>query len=69
MVAGALDEYWEIERPKGIKPDEIPAWLDEWAGYTKVYRDRLERLRDPKDKIAERYGRFLKLRPLWRSND
>ena len=64
MVAGAIDEYWEIERPNGMTTDEIPAWLDERGGYTKVYRDRLERLKEPKDKIAERYGRFLKLRPL-----
>jgi hypothetical protein len=64
MVAGAVDEYWEIERPNGMKPDGIPDWLDERGGYTKVYRDRLERLKEPKDKIAERYGRFLKLRPL-----
>ena len=64
MIAGCIDEYWEIERPNGMTPGKIPAWLDERGGYTKVYRDRLERLKEPKDKIAERYGRFLKLRPL-----
>jgi len=64
MVAGCLDEYWEIARPKGMKPDDIVAWLGKSGGYTTVYRDRLERLREPKDKIAERYGRYLSLPPL-----
>jgi hypothetical protein len=64
MMAGALDEYWEIERPKGTRANQIPEWLDEQGGYTGVYRKRLERLKEPKDKIVERYGRFLKLKPL-----
>jgi hypothetical protein len=61
MIAGCLDEYWEIHRPTGIEPPEIAAWLDKMGGYTAVYRERLDRLRDPKDKIAERYGRYLAL--------
>jgi hypothetical protein len=64
MIAGCLDEYWEIQRPLGMKPNEIAAWLGKMGGYTAVYRDRLDRLREPKDKIAERYGRYLALQPL-----
>lgn len=64
MIAGCLDEYWEIHRSTGIEPSEIAAWLDKMGGYTAVYRERLDRLRDPKDKIAERYGRYLALPPL-----
>lgn len=63
MIAGCLDEYWEIERPSGMTPDDIPAWLESKGGYTKVYRDRLERVREPKDKRAERYSQYLKLPP------
>jgi hypothetical protein len=63
MIAGCLDEYWEMQRPKGMKPNDIARWLDDSGGYTTVYRDRLDRLRDPKDKIAERYGRYLTLPP------
>ena len=47
-----------------MKPDDIPAWLDKSGGYTQVYRDRLDRLRGPKDKIADRYLRYLALPPL-----
>jgi hypothetical protein len=64
MVAGCIDEYWEIKRPSGMKPDEIPAWLSECGGYTKVYRDRLQRLREPKCNIGERYAEFLELKPV-----
>jgi len=64
MIAGCLDEYWEIHRPAGFTPAEIAGWLDKMGGYTAVYRERLDRLRDPKDKIAERYGRYLALPPL-----
>ena len=28
-ISGCLDEYWEVQRPNGIKPDEIPTWLNE----------------------------------------
>jgi hypothetical protein len=63
MIAGVLDEFWEIHRQKGMKTAHIPVWLDDSGGYTKVYRDRLERQRDPKDKIAERYLRYLNLPP------
>jgi len=61
MIAGCLDEYWEIHRSTGVKPADIAGWLDKMGGYTAVYRERLDRLRDPKDKIAERYGRYLAL--------
>ena len=64
MIAGCLDEYWEMERPDGMKPDEIAAWLDKSGGYTTVYRDRLDRLRAPKDKAEERYHRYLMLKAL-----
>jgi hypothetical protein len=64
MIAGCLDEYWEVKRPGGMKPDDIPTWLSECGGYTKVYRDRLQRLREPKDKIGERYAGFLELKPV-----
>jgi hypothetical protein len=64
MIAGCLDEYWEIQRPLGMLPVEIAGWLDKMGGYTAVYRDRLDRLRAPKDKIAERYDRYLTLPPV-----
>lgn len=64
MIAGCLDEYWEMERPDGMKPNEIAAWLDKSGGYTTVYRDRLDRRRVPKDKTEERYHRYLTLKPL-----
>jgi hypothetical protein len=64
MIAGCIDEYWEMKRPSGMKPDDIPTWLSECGGYTKVYRDRLQRLREPKDKIGERYAGFLELKPV-----
>ena len=68
MIAGCLDEYWEIHRPTGVKPADLAGWLDKMGGYTAVYRERLDRLRDPKDKIAERYGRYLALPPLEQRN-
>jgi hypothetical protein len=56
MIAGTLDEYWEIERPNGMTPDGILAWLDGAGGYSTLYRKRLKRLKETKDKIAKRYG-------------
>lgn len=64
MISGCLDEYWEMQRPCGMVPGEIAEWLDESGGYTTVCRDRLDRLRDPKDKAEERYHRYLMLKPL-----
>jgi hypothetical protein len=64
MIAGCLDEYWEILRPDGMRPDEIAAWLDKSGGYSTLYRGRLDRLRDPKDKAEERCHRYLTLKPL-----
>jgi hypothetical protein len=64
MIAGCLDEYWEIQRSEGMKPDEMVAWLNKMGGYTKVYRERLDRLREPNNNKAERYHRYLKLPPL-----
>ena len=55
MIAGCLDEFWEIKRPQGMNPGDIAAWLDASGGYTAVYRDRLDRLRAPKDKAEMRY--------------
>ena len=67
MIAGCLDEFWDIKRPQGMKPDEIAAWLDADGGYTAVYRDRLDRLRakdKAKDKAEVRYSRYLMMQPL-----
>ena len=61
MIVGCLDEYWEIERPNGMTPGGIPEWLESKGGYSKVYRDRLERFKEPTDKKAERYSRCLSL--------
>lgn len=64
MIAGCLDEYWETHRPNGMKPADVAVWLDKMGGYTVVYRKRLDRSRDPKDAIAERYSWYLALPPV-----
>jgi hypothetical protein len=67
MIAGCLDEFWDIKRPQGMKPDEVAAWLDAAGGYTAVYRNRLQRLRGKdkdKDNAEARYSRYLMMQPL-----
>jgi hypothetical protein len=67
MIAGCLDEFWDIKRPQGMRPDEVAAWLDAAGGYTAVYRNRLDRLRandEAKDRAEVRYNRYLMMMPL-----
>src|SRR4051794_13966209 len=73
MIAASLSvksskyHFWNIVpvtlSSNGMNPDAIARWLDDRGGYTKVYRDRLDRLRDPQKKIAKKYHRYLLLPP------